>query len=174
MRATRWVAAAVMVVILAGCAGGAVIKPTITSGSPFCSKVAAFATQAGVLNDAAGEDRAALLQPLPPIVASLRSLESEAPAADTVNGKSLKTDIGTMASVYQDLINELQQTSDVRAALSTINTQHGQALTDAVGRFDDYSSSVCKVNQAVPALPSSTTVGPSSPSTTAGPTAPTT
>jgi hypothetical protein len=172
--AAPWVAAAVMVVTLAGCSGGAVIKPTIASGSPFCNHVSTFATQVAALNDAAAESQTTLLQLLAPIESTLKSLESEAPATDTVNGKSLKTDIGTMARVYDDLINELQKTSDVKAALSTVNAKDGQALTDAVGRFDDYSSSVCKVNQAVPGLSSSTTGGPSSPSTTAGPTAPTT
>jgi hypothetical protein len=172
--AVPWVAAAVMVATLAGCAGGAVIKPTIGSGSPFCSHVATFATQVAVLNDAAAEDRETLLQLLAPIESTLKSLESEAPATDTVNGKLLKDDIATMARVYQDLINELQRTSDVHTALSTVNAKDGQALTDAVGRFDDYSSSVCKVNQVVPGLSSSTTGGPSSPSTTAGPTSPTT
>jgi len=136
-------------VLLAGCAGGAVIKPpSITAGSKFCTDVRSFAEQAAGLNDAAGETRAQLLDVLPGTVSTLKSLQAEAPAADTVNGKSLKTDIGTMAAVEQDLLDELQTTTDVRSALKAVNAKDGRAMTDATGRFDAYASAVCKVGQA--------------------------
>jgi len=175
MRVAPFVAGAVLVVALAGCAGGAVIKPTVGAGSPFCNHVSTFATQAAALNDAATQNSTALLQIVPGVATSVKSLANEAPKADTVNGKSVKTDLGTIATAYQDLVSELQHTSDARAALAAVNAREGQALTDAVGRFDSYASGVCKVGQAVPSLPgSSTTTAPGSPATTAGPTAPTT
>jgi hypothetical protein len=161
------VAVAAAGVLLVGCAGGAVIKPpSVNAGSKFCTDVGSFATQAIGLNDAAGESRAQLLQVLPGTVTSLKSLQAEAPVPDTVNGKSLKTDIGTMAGVYQDVVDALQSTSNVRAALSAVNTKDGQAFTDATGRFDDYAGAVCKVNQAVPGAATTTTAAQT------GPTAP--
>jgi len=165
-RARRACAVGVVALVLAACGTSAVIKSSTTAGSPFCNEVSAFATKAAELNDAAAQTSAELLQLLPDVVNSLKSLESAAPAGDTVNGKSLKTDIGTMATVYQDLIDELQRNSDVKSALGTVNAKDGQALTDAVGRFNDYASAVCKVGQATPSLSTSTTGAPT------GPTAP--
>jgi hypothetical protein len=153
-------------VVLAACGTSAVIKSSTTAGSPFCNQVSSFATSAAALNDAAALTSAQLLQILPGTVSSLKALQSAAPAGDTVNGKSLKTDIGTMASTYQDLLNELQSNGDVKSALAAVNAKDGQALTDAVGRFNDYASGVCKVGQATPSLSTSTTGVPT------GPTAP--
>jgi hypothetical protein len=161
-----WRAAAAAALVLAGCSTGAVIKSSTVAGSPFCTDIATFATKASVLNDAAAQTSAALLQVLPGIVSSLNALEAEAPANDTVNNKPLKTDIATMARVYRDLINELQHNSNVPSALSTVNARDGQALTDSVGRFDSYAGSVCKVGQATPTLSTSTTAAQT------GPTAP--
>ena len=174
MRRARWMASVALVATLAGCGASAVIKSTTASGSPFCNHIGAFATQAAPLNDAAGEGRSTLLQVLPPIVTALQSLQKEAPAGDTVNTKPLSADIGTMARVMQDLVSELQTTTDVPAALSAVHTKDGQAFTDAVGRFDAYASQQCKVGQAVPTLPSSTTVAPTGPTTTAPASTPTT
>jgi hypothetical protein len=167
MRVAPWALGAAALALLAGCAGGAVIKPpSITASSKFCTDVQAFASKAAVLTDLAGQDRETLLRELPGIETSLKDLESEAPVPDTVNGKSLKTDIGTMARVVQDLIDALQQSANTRAALSAVNGKDGQALTDAVGRFDDYASAVCKVGQVAPGASTTTTAAPT------GPTAP--
>ena len=136
--------------VLAGCGASAVIKSTTTAGSKFCNDVSAFANNAAVLTDMAAEPATTLRSQLPPIESRLTALQSEAPAPDTVNSKPLKTDIGTMASVVQDVITELGQTSDVKAALSSVNSRSGQSLTVAVGRFDDYAGSVCKVGEVVP------------------------
>jgi len=174
MGRARWLAGFALVAILAGCGASAVIKSTTAAGSPFCNHISAFATQAAPLNDAAGESRTALLQVLPPIVSTLQALQKEAPNADTVNTKPLSADIATMARVMQDLINEMQTTTDVPSALAAVHTKDGQAFTDAVGRFDDYAGTVCKVGQAVPTLPSSTTVVPTGPTTTAAVSTPTT
>jgi hypothetical protein len=169
MRAVPWVAAALL---LAGCATSAVIKSSVGAGSPFCNQLASFATQAASLNDAAGETQAQLLQVLPGVVSSLNALGSAAPANDTVNGKLLKNDIATLARVDQDLIDELKHNSDVRSALATVNAKDGQALTDAAGRFDDYSGSVCSVKQATPNLGTSSSSTTSTTGSPTGPTAP--
>jgi hypothetical protein len=152
--------------LLAACSTSAVIKTTTTAGSPFCTSVEAIATQSAPLNDAAAQTSNELLQQLPPIVTSLKALETAAPATDTVNGKPLKTDIGTMASVNQDIIDELQRNTNVKNALATVNGKEGQAMTDAVGRFDAFASQVCRVGQATPGASTSTTIAPT------GPTAP--
>ena len=193
------VGAVTSALLLAGCAGGATIKTTIGPGSPFCNDLTTFAPQAATLNDAAGQSRAALLQELPPIQALLTKLDNEAPTGDTVNGKPLKADVGTVARVYGDLITDLRNASPtdpaaVTKALAAVYAKDGQALTDAVGRLDAYASPVCKVSvpsatattsssvpgtsttlaPVGPAAPTTAPVGPAAPTTTAPSTSPTT
>jgi hypothetical protein len=172
-------AAAASLVLLAGCST-VHIKSTVGQGSQFCTDIATFANDVVVLNDAAAQSRDELIQTLTPLHAQVVKLEAEAPAADTVNGHSVKEDLGTLVTVYSALLTELQNASPtdpnaVKNALHTVNTQHGQAATDAVTRLDAYASNVCKVS-----IPTTTTTAPgaSKPSTTAttsaqvGPTAP--
>jgi hypothetical protein len=190
------VGAVTAALLLAGCAAGATIKTTIGPGSQFCNDLGTFVPQAAALNDAAGESRATLLQMLPPIQALLAKLQNEAPAGDTVNGKSMKADLGVVARVEGDLLTALQSTSAtdpaaVQKARAPVYAKEGQALTDAVGRLDAYASAVCKVStgsaptttgsppatttSSVPATPSTAVpVGPAAPTTTAAPTTPTT
>ena len=180
------VGALVAASLLAGCAGGATIKKTIGPGSPFCNDLGTFATRSVALTDAAGSTRADLLQALPPIHDLLVTLQGEAPTGDTVNGKAVKADIGTVATVYAATIAALQRASAtdpaaVRTALASVDATQGQALTDAVNRLDAYTNPVCKVGAVSPSVSTSTTtpasVGPAAPSTvapTTSTTAPTT
>jgi hypothetical protein len=184
------VGAVTSALLLAGCAGGATIKTTIGPGSPFCNDLATFAPEAATLSDAAAQSRATLLQALPPIQALLTKLANEAPTGDTVNGKPVKADVGVVARVYGDLITDLQNASPtdpaaVKKAVAAVDAKEGQALTDAVGRLDAYTSPVCKVSPAATATTSSSVpstastvapVGPAAPTTIApvGPAAPTT
>lgn len=177
------VGALVSASLLAGCAGGATIKTTIGPGSPFCNDLGTFATKAVTLTDAAGSSRAALLQALPPIHDLLVKLQGEAPTGDTINGKPLKADIATVASVYAATIAALQNAgatdpAAVRTALASVDAKQGQALTDAINRLDAYTSPVCKVGAVSPSVSTSTSVpssvgpvGPAAPSTTAPATA---
>jgi hypothetical protein len=173
-------AAAASLVLLASCAKGPTIKSTVGPGSPFCTDMATLANDLVVLNDAAAQSRDELIQTLTPLHAQLVKLEAEAPAADTVNGHSVKEDLGTLVTVYGDLLTELQNASPtdpnaVKDALHTINAKYGQAATDAVNRLDAYANTVCHVS-----IPTTTTTTPGSsrPSTTSttsaqvGPTAP--
>ena len=172
--------AAASLLLLAGCAKGPTIKSTVGQGSTFCTDIATFANDVVVLNDAAAQSRDELIQTLTPLHAQLVKLEAEAPTADTVNGHSVKEDLGTLVTVYGDLLTELQNASPtdpnaVKNALHTVNAKYGQAATDAVTRLDAYASTVCHVS--IPTTTTSTT-GSSKPSTTSttspqvGPTAP--
>jgi len=167
MRTAPWLAGGTLVaVVLGGCAGGAVIKPpSVGPGSKFCTDSASFATSVAQLTDAAGDNRATLLPLVSGIETTLKSLQAEAPAADTVNGKSLKTDIGTIAGIVSDLASQLQQSTDVPATLKAVNAKSGQALTDAVGRFDDYAGTVCKVTGPTTSVATSSTTAPIGPTT---------
>jgi len=166
VRASVLLMVAAVAVVLAACAGGAVIKPpSVGPGSKFCTDVGAVATPLGQLSDAATDNRATLLPLVSGLATSLRSLQNEAPSVDTVNGKSLKTDIGTMATITGDIVSQLNQTSDVKVALNAVNTKEGQALTDAVGRFDDYAGSVCKVTGPTTTVAGPTTTAPIGPTT---------
>ena len=175
-------AAAASLVLLAGLAGCSTvhIKNTVGQGSQFCTDMATFANDVVVLNDAAAQTRDELIQTLTPLHAQLQKLEAEAPTADTVNGHSVKQDLGTLVTVYGELLTELQNASPtdpnaVKNALHTVNAKYGQAATDAVTRLDAYASTVCHVS--IPTTTTSTT-GSSKPSTTSttspqvGPTAP--
>jgi hypothetical protein len=173
------VGAVTSALLLAGCAGGATIKTTIGPGSPFCNDLATFAPEAATLSDAAAQSRATLLQALPPIQALLTKLGNEAPTGDTVNGKPLKADVGVVARVYGDLITDLQNASStdpaaVKKAVAAVDAKEGQALTDAVGRLDAYTSPVCKVSPAATATTSSSVPGAASTVAPVGPAAPTT
>jgi hypothetical protein len=173
------VGAVTSALLLAGCAGGATIKTTIGPGSPFCNDLATFAPEAATLSDAAAQSRATLLQALPPIQALLTKLANEAPTGDTVNGKPVKADVGVVARVYGDLITDLQNASStdpaaVKKAVAAVDAKEGQALTDAVGRLDAYTSPVCKVSPAATATTSSSVPGAASTVAPVGPAAPTT
>ena len=173
-------AAAASLVLLAACAAGPTIKSTVGSSSQFCADITTFANDVVVLNDAAAQSRDELIQTLTPLHEQLVKLEAEAPTADTVNGHSVKQDLGTLVTVYGELLTELQNASPtdpnaVKNALHTVNAKYGQAATDAVTRLDAYASTVCHVS--IPTTTTSTT-GSSKPSTTSttspqvGPTAP--
>jgi hypothetical protein len=161
MRAALALMVAALALLLAACAGGAVIKPpSVGPGSKFCTDVGSVATPLDQLNNAATDSRATLLPLVSSVETGLKTLQNEAPSADTVNGKSLKTDIGTLATITGDIVSQLNQTSDVKTALAAVNAKDGQALTDAVGRFNAYAGTVCKVTG-----PTTTVAGPT---TTAG------
>ena len=137
-------------VLLAGCSGGATIpKPSVLPGSPFCTDIGTFATRSAGVADAAGLGRTAFVQAMTPIHTELVKLSGEAPAADTVNGKSLKADLATATGGTSDMISAVESASTdagVKAALATVNAKEGQAMTDAIGRIDAYASQVCKVS----------------------------
>jgi hypothetical protein len=168
MRATPWLAGlALVAVVLGGCAGGAVIKPpSVGPGSKFCTAVTAFGTAADPFNNAGADNRTTLLPLVSGMATTLKSLQAQAPSADTVNGKSLKADIGTMATTMQDLATQLQQSTDAKVTLNAVNAKDGQAFTDAVGRFDAYAGTVCKVTGPATSLATTSTTG------AIGPTAP--
>ena len=163
------------VVVLAGCSG-AVVKSTVGPGSTFCTDLGTFATQSALIADGASFSRAQFLQAMPPIHALVVKLAGEAPSADTVNGKSLKADLTTVASVTADMITAVQAaTSDagVKPALAQVNAKEGQALTVAVGRVDSYTGKCHLSTTTTTSVPATTTtlgpVGPtvaSTPSTT--------
>jgi hypothetical protein len=133
-----------------GCSTGTSIHSTVGPGSQFCTDLAAFASSAQELENGAGMGRDQLLAALMPVHDLLVKLEAEAPAADTVNGKSVKDDIATLVTVSSQIITDLQTSSStsptaVKDVLNAANAQHGEAVTDAVNRLDAYASSVCKV-----------------------------
>jgi hypothetical protein len=110
-----------------------------------------FATAAQALENGAGMSRDALIAALTPVHAQLVKLEGEAPPTDTVDGKSVKEDLGTLVAVSSELIGELQNVSPsdpaaVQKVLSSVNQQHGEAVTNAVNRLDAYASKVCKIS----------------------------
>jgi hypothetical protein len=153
-------AGAASLVLLAACATGPTIKSTVSSSSPFCTDMATFANDVVVLNDAAAQSRDELIQTLTPLHAQLVKLEAEAPTADTVNGHPVKEDLGTLVTVYGDLLTQLQAASPtdpnaVKDTLHTVNAKSGQAATDAVTRLDAYASTVCHVS-----IPTTTTSTP--------------
>ena len=161
-------------VLLAGCSTGATIpKKSVGPGTKFCNDVGTFATQSPGIADAAGLSRAAFLKAMAPIHTLLATLEGEAPAADTVNGKSLKTDLTTVANATADMISAVESASaatTLKTALAPVNAKEGQALTDAVGRVDAYAGQVCNVSASAT---TTTTAGVATTSTAVplGPTA---
>lgn len=159
-------------VSLAGCASGPVIHRTIDSASPFCKQLQAFSAQAQTLTDAANEPLATLQQQLPPMRDALDQLVKDAPAADTVNGHLVKSDLQTEANVYHDMVAALQAASPtdpnaVANALAKVNGKQGGALTDATGRLDSYAHTVCGVIVSATSTTTTTTTAPPSTSTTA-------
>ena len=163
------------VVVLAGCSG-AVIKSPAGPGTTFCNDLGTLANQSAQIADAANFTRAQFLQTMPPIHALVVKLAGEAPSADTVNGKSVKADLTTVATVTADMISAVQSaTGDagVRPALAQVNAKEGQALTVAVGRVDSYTGKCHLSTTTTTSVPATTTtlgpVGPtvaSTPSTT--------
>jgi outer membrane murein-binding lipoprotein Lpp len=174
VRMTNWLlgGAAVATLLLAGCATHATINKTIGSGSPFCKDLQSFATEVQGMDNAANEPLSTLTPQVDGVHQSLVKLQGEAPAADTVNGHLLKTDLGTEATAFGALSNALAgvRTSDPNAvgnALSQVNAKYGGALTDATNRLDDYGKSACGVTVAPPNP--TTTTAPTGSTTTAGP-----
>jgi hypothetical protein len=180
-------------VSLAACASGPVIRKTVDSGSDFCKELRSFSVQTQALTDAANQPLATLQQQLPPVSAALDQLVKDAPAADTVNGHVVKTDLQTEANVYHEVVAALQAASPndpnaVANALAKVDAKRGGALTDATGRLDSYAHTVCLVvvsttststsTSTTTSVPGSTTTAPAGATTTTtppvGPVAPTT
>jgi hypothetical protein len=133
---------------LSACASGPPIKSSVGKGTPFCTEMGTAATLAATLSPA--EPLATLQQQVTAVHAELLKLQSQAPAADTVGGHLLKTDIGTEANGLAQLATQLQNanphsTDPVQTALTAVQASLGGELTAATDRVDDYAKSVCGV-----------------------------
>jgi hypothetical protein len=148
---------------LAGCSTGPPVHSTIGKGTPFCNDLSAFATQVDALNNAADEPLPVLASQIDAVHQSLVKLVEEAPAADTVGGHTVKSDLTTEASAFPSDPNA------VGNALAAVNAQLGGPLTDATNRLDQYAKKVCGVTVASPNPTTTTSPAASTTSTAPGP-----
>jgi len=165
-----WLAGGVIAALtVTACASGPSVRASVIKGSPFCNDLSTFAGQLVVLSNEADAPLATLQQAVPPIHAQLLKLAQEAPAADTVNGHSVKADLMTVANVYGDLATALTTASPngpnaVGDVLAAEEAKDGAALTQAVGRLDPYTKDACGVAVVSPS-PSTTTLPAATPTT---------
>jgi hypothetical protein len=176
VRIRNWLlgGAAVAGMALAGCSTGPPVHSTIGKGTTFCNDLSAFATQVDALNNAADEPLSLLASQIDAVHQSLVKLVDEAPAADTVGGHTVKSDLTTEASAFAQLSSKLASAnpSDPNAvgnALAAVNAQLGGPLTDATNRLDQYAKKVCGVTVASPNPTTTTTPAASTTSTGPGP-----
>ncbi|MHB8467290.1 MAG: hypothetical protein ACYDD7_20950 [Acidimicrobiales bacterium] len=164
--------AALVALVLAGCAHGPTIAPiTIGLSDPLCKDSVTFQAQAAALEAASTQgDLASVHAAVTTVHTALRTLEADAAKLpDKVNGHLVKDDLGIAKATYAALDSALAaanpaDSNALRNALASVQDKEGQVFTAATGRLDAYTKKVCNLVVTTP----TSTVAPTAPTTTSG------
>ncbi|GAC1599820.1 MAG: hypothetical protein NVS3B21_26610 [Acidimicrobiales bacterium] len=148
-----------------GCSRGPTVAIGDGRGSPFCTDVGNFRTQASALETAATQDLSALRAETSKARDQLVALQKEANPADRVNNVAVKDDLQVTVNTYTALAAGLDgadpaDPNSATKALAAVQDKQGATLTKATGRLDAYTKKVCGISVTAP---TSTTVGPAGP-----------